>query len=442
MRFLHDFGDGIRAELILTDAPPTKGGSPLIRCDWCGGRPSLQHLEQYLRWTKEVYQTAADHWDIKLAHVVQTDPERWECWGFEAKHQTSTPRSNRTMSANTDSSTLERNGAAIKAAKDSLRIPELWRLCGFEGNPSACCQSPFRADRKPSFSVYADGLRWKDFASGEEGDAIDFLGKARDLENGRAVREFLALALVRGSVSRVVSEPPFNRVEERRPDLSRFRLGSAVEIEAVAKSRGIDPRAICLAQEMGCLLFGSVYGLPSWILTDVSGRCAEARRIDRLPYPADTTKAERKAHSLIGSPKSWPVGCLISSQYRNPGNTIALVEGGPDYLAILHLALRAGRVDIQPVAVLGRSQCIHGFHPDSVELFRRHRVRIFPHADIDGQGVARALFWARHLEKLNCQVDLFRLEGLTKADGTKVNDLNDLVELHPAQANELEGIFP
>jgi hypothetical protein len=83
MRFLHDFGDGIRAELILTDDPPTKGGSPLIRCDWCGGRPSLQHLEQYLRWTKEVYQTAADHWGIKFAHVVQTGPRRWECWGFE-----------------------------------------------------------------------------------------------------------------------------------------------------------------------------------------------------------------------------------------------------------------------------------------------------------------------------------------------------------------------
>lgn len=96
----------------------------------------------------------------------------------------------------------------------------------------------------------------------------------------------------------------------------------------------------------------------------------------------------------------------------------------------------------QPIAVLGRSQCIHGFHPDSIELFRDRRVRIFPHADADRDGVARALFWARHLEKLNCQVDLFRLEGLTKADGTPIKDLNDLVELHPAQAFELEGLFP
>jgi hypothetical protein len=331
---------------------------------------------------------------------------------------------------------------SIEIAKERLRIAELWRLCGFEGNPSACCQSPFREDRKASFSVYADGLRWKDFASGEEGDAIDFLGKARGIENRQAIREFLALADVRGSICHAVPKSLFTGRKERRPDLSRFRLGSITEIETVAKSRGIDPRAVCLAQEMGCLLFGSVYGLPSWILTDVSRRCAEARRIDRQPYPADTTKAERKAHALIGSPKSWPVGCLISSQYRNAGNTIALVEGGPDYLAILHLALRAGRVDIQPVAVLGRSQCVHGFHPDSVELFRRHRVRIFPHADTDGDGIARALVWARHLENLNCQVDLFRLEGLTKADGSPIKDLNDLVELEPTQAHELEGLFP
>ena len=327
-------------------------------------------------------------------------------------------------------------------AKERLRIAEFWRLCGFEGNPSACCQSPFREDRKPSFSVYADGLRWKDFSSGEEGDAIDFLGKARGIENRQAIREFLALADVRGSICRPVPKPLFNRSEERRPDLSRFRLGSMTEIEAVAQSRGVDPRAVSLAQEMGCLLFGSVHGLPSWILTDVSGRCAEARRIDRQPYPADLTKGERKAHTLCGSQKSWPVGCLISSQYRNHGNTIALVEGGPDFLAVLHLALRASRVDIQPVAVLGRSQCIHGFHPDSVELFRRHRVRLFPHADTDGYGVARALVWARDLEALNCDVDLFRLEGLTKSDGTPIKDLNDLVELHPSQANELEELLP
>src|ERR1700730_5875542 len=189
------------------------------------------------------------------------------------------------------------------------------------------CHSPFREDRKPSFSVYADGLRWKDFSSSEEGDAIDFLVSRRCRETREAIREFLALVAARNSIycTSPVSYLP-KHSGERRPDLSRFRLGSITEIEAVANSRGVDPRAVSLAQEMGCLLFGSVFGLPSWILTDVSGRCAEARRIDRQPYPADSTKGERKAHALIGSPKSWPVGCLISSQYRNHGNTIALVH--------------------------------------------------------------------------------------------------------------------
>jgi CHC2 zinc finger len=332
---------------------------------------------------------------------------------------------------------------SIEIAKERLRIPELWRLCGFEGKPSPCCHSPFREDRKPSFSVYADGRRWKDFASGEEGDVIDFLGKARGIENARAIREFLALALERTSIC-PADAPSYipSQSKERRPKLSRFCCGQVAEIKAVAQSRGLDSCAVSLAQEMGCLLFGSVFGYESWILTDVSGRCAEARRIDREPYPADSTKDERKAHTLAGSQKSWPVGCLVSSQYRNVRHPIALCEGGPDLLAVLHFVLRSGRQDIQPVAILGRSQCIHGFHPNSVELLRERRVRIFPHADTDGQGIARALAWAQHLENLNCQVDFFRLEGLTKTDATPIKDLNDLVELHPAQANELEGLFP
>lgn len=333
--------------------------------------------------------------------------------------------------------------STIEAAKDRLRIPLVWRLCGFEGKPSLCCRSPFREDRNPSFSVYDDGLRWKDFASGEAGDAIDFLSKARGIENREAVREFLALADARHSIGCDASDSYRTKQNDKpRPELSRFHAGSTAEIEAVAQSRGIDPRAVSLAQDMGCLLFGPVFGYESWILTDLSGRCAEARRIDRLPYPADSIKGMRKAHTLRGSQKSWPVGCLISSRYRDPDRAIALCEGGPDFLAALHFALRAGRDDIQPIAVLGRSQCIHGFHPDSLELFRDRRVRIFPHADADRDGVTRALFWAGHLQNLNCHVSLFRLEGLSKADGTQVNDLNDLVELHPTLTNEIEGIFP
>ena len=114
--------------------------------------------------------------------------------------------------------------STIEAAKDRLRIPLVWRLCGFEGKPSLCCRSPFREDRNPSFSVYDDGLRWKDFASGEAGDAIDFLGKARGIENREAVREFLALADARHSIgcdASVSYRPKQN--DEPRPELSRFR---------------------------------------------------------------------------------------------------------------------------------------------------------------------------------------------------------------------------
>jgi hypothetical protein len=82
MRFLHDFGDGLRCELILTDSPPPKGQSHIVRINWYGRKPTLAHSEQYHRWMQEVNQAAVNRWGVKLLYAVQTGQNRWECWGF------------------------------------------------------------------------------------------------------------------------------------------------------------------------------------------------------------------------------------------------------------------------------------------------------------------------------------------------------------------------
>jgi hypothetical protein len=150
-----------------------------------------------------------------------------------------------------------------------------------------------------------------------------------------------------------------------RPNLSAFGTGSFEVVETVAISRKINPRAVAIAGEMGCLRFGRVCGYSAWVLTDISGRCAEARRIDGKLFPAFTGKgvelAERKAHTIRGSQKNWPVGILPVLEYRNKFNIIALVEGGPDFFSALHFALLQNRMDIQPVAILGRGQAKHVF---------------------------------------------------------------------------------
>jgi hypothetical protein len=83
MKFLHDFGGGIRVEVILTDSPPPKGESHVVRTDWYGGKPTLKHSEQYHLWMHEVNQTVVNRWGAKLLYAVQTGPHRWELWQFE-----------------------------------------------------------------------------------------------------------------------------------------------------------------------------------------------------------------------------------------------------------------------------------------------------------------------------------------------------------------------
>lgn len=56
------------------------------------------------------------------------------------------------------------------------------------------CRSPFREERNPSFSIFGNGTRFKDHATGDSGDAITFYAKVRGIGNREAVKEFLNLA--------------------------------------------------------------------------------------------------------------------------------------------------------------------------------------------------------------------------------------------------------
>jgi len=83
--------------------------------------------------------------------------------------------------------------STLADAKARLNIHDLWPHFGFPGEPKASCRCPWRDDHKPSFSIFADGMRWRDFATDEGGDVIDFLAKARGLSLGDAIREFKRL---------------------------------------------------------------------------------------------------------------------------------------------------------------------------------------------------------------------------------------------------------
>jgi hypothetical protein len=340
----------------------------------------------------------------------------------------------------------------IDEAKDRVRLPELSRILNLPGElPSrdgVKFPSPLRPDAHPSCSFYDGCRRMKDWSTGKDYDAVDFLGEALSLRNGEAIRRFLEIANGHRPTAEQtpVSRAPQKTEQSSKPDLSRLLSGSTEAWAQVARARQIDVAAVRLAQELGTLRFGKVCGHLSWVLLDSSGLCAEARRLDGKNFPAVTTDdvqlSERKAHTLRGSRKDWPVGILPAAEYQKSAETVLLVEGGPDYLAALHFSLKQRKTGILPVAILGRGQGLRGLHPDSIEHFRGRRVRIYPHDDPDGGSYRSALRWAKQLRDVGAEVDFFTFKGLRKTNGELVKDLNDCVELAPELLSKIEELFP
>lgn len=80
---------------------------------------------------------------------------------------------------------------SIEEIKARYTVADAWRDEGCQGEPSRSCRSPLRDDRHKSFSVYDDGRRWKDHATDDGGDVLDFIAKVR----GCSAVDALAIAL-------------------------------------------------------------------------------------------------------------------------------------------------------------------------------------------------------------------------------------------------------
>ena len=329
----------------------------------------------------------------------------------------------------------------LKTALDRFRIPELWQMLGLAGEPATACRSPFREDHNPSFSVYDDGRKWKDFGTGEGGDAVDFVALALNLTLKDACREFIGLSggLVRSDDFKVKESQSRDQIEverkaRQRADWPRFDLPSQEEIGLIAALRGLSPEGVALAAERGLLFTTESREGRAWIVTDSRRKNAQARRLDGERWEG---KAGAKAWTLPGSTAALPIGLREAEAFPN----IALVEGGPDMLAAFHLALCAGVEGcIAPVAVLGAGVSLP---KDALRYFAGKRVRIFEHNDEAGRTASQK--WAACLSRAGAEVDGFSFSGLARFDGAPVKDLNDFACIDPdeweAKWDIIEGAF-
>ena len=116
---------------------------------------------------------------------------------------------------------------------------------------------------------------------------------------------------------------------------------------------------------------------------------------------------------------------------------IALVEGGPDLVAALHLAWCAGFENrIGVVAMLGASNRIP---EQALRQFIRKRIRIFQHNDDAGREAGAR--WATQLLAADVEVDGFSFAGFMRSDGAPVKDLNDFASIDQDQWEEQRDVI-
>lgn len=325
----------------------------------------------------------------------------------------------------------------LSEAKARIRIPDLWRHFGFEGEPKASCRCPWREDHKPSFSVSTDGMLWNDFATGEGGDAVDFLQRASGLSKAEACRKFIELAGGRITPTPHAARPhPKPADTKPRPIFPDFHKGTPADFAQLAKLRGIGREGLDFASERGLLWFATLKDCPAWIITDGERVNAQARRMDGQQWE----HVQAKAWTLPGSWASWPIGIKEAQAFPS----VALVEGGPDFLGAHYLALweqapnfASRAVRCVPVAMLGASQRIH---EDALPHFAGKRVRIFGHADEAGREAVER--WARQLQAVGADVDAFSFAGLQQVNGEPVKDLNDALAMDAPSFAQAERILP
>ncbi|MDF1659432.1 MAG: CHC2 zinc finger domain-containing protein [Verrucomicrobiales bacterium] len=332
----------------------------------------------------------------------------------------------------------------IEQAKQRLLLPKLARLLGIpsripdKDGQSVPCFWPDRhknGDRNPSFNFHDNLSRYYCHGCGMSGDGPDLIASFLSVSPEEAISRFIKMA---GGESKSFRPASKSKVLKLPSD---FSGGKEENWSRLARLRRVSVEAVSLVVGMQVVGFGSVCKNPSWIITDEMRIVAEARRLDGKLFSAIGQLQERKAHTLAGSRKCWPVGLL--PKHSNPAlfRKILVCEGGPDLLAAYHFCLHFGVHDALPVSMLGRS--ISGLHPDALKRFEGKRVRIFPHADPDGGGVDAAKGWKEQIENAGAsKVDAFNFSGLIRKDSKPVTDLNDCTVICRADEVQLEGLLP
>lgn len=318
--------------------------------------------------------------------------------------------------------------------KRRITIPILAEKLFPGWKPDKSCLSPFRAEKRPSFSVYENGQRWKDYGSDKGGDVFDFYQEATGCDNKeafRALKEILEGGSFTGTVTAQAIANPKEEKEQYHPSLSK---PTDADLTAIYHLRSIWTPVLQIAVDRGLLWVSTLKCFNraketteyhrAFVVTDRTRKAYNARRMDGEAW--DHLPSKPKAWLLYGSNGNWPIGI----REAEPFPAIALCEGAPDFLAAFgHAYASSVQQLVAPVCLSGASSHIPS---EAIPFFRGKRVRIFVQDDRAGEEAWER--WAGQLYEIASRVDGFSFGGLTstkdetdETEGSPVTDLNELL---------------
>lgn len=334
---------------------------------------------------------------------------------------------------------------------------------------------PFHEEKTPSFTVHGkDEDEAKCYGCGWSGDIFDFWCSIRNVEFSTALAQLAGLTGVAPRVEGVDWAEEKRKLERRqtrkdaatewvRPMLPQLDAPTAAELERLAEVRGLQVeglRRAVMAKRLFCCDWPQSYrqgkwmrveevgeSCRSWVVTDQARWCAQYRRLDGNPYhPIWQGEPSNPRKTWSTKNVAWPLG---AAEIRK-GGKVLLLEGGADMLAAYHFTWGFGISDVAICCILGAGNIIAD---RALDYFRGCRVKIVMDADepkthpktgrVTCAGLDAALRWQNQLVAAGAAVVAFSLEGLVRADGAKVKDLNDLAlcSAEVLTSDEVEPLF-
>jgi hypothetical protein len=340
----------------------------------------------------------------------------------------------------------------LDAIRDRIALPDLYTEAGYTPRRAGAGFSglcPFHEEKTGSFSISLRNGVWraKCFGCGWTGDVIDFYGASRGVDFKEAAAALAGRCGLAPLVSRDRDWKPAPRrsvplaAQWEKPWMPAYDLPTEAELERLADLRGLQVPGLRAAVARGHLrmcdwpwrwdadLRRRVRGddaARSWVVTDGSGWVAQYRRLDGAMYRiGNDADGWRESKSWSTKNVSWPVGSPeIGDRWR-----VLLMEGGADLLASYHFLWGLGMLEeVAVCCVLGASNLLA---PAAMGYFADREVRILMDVDEvrpDGKspGLEAASRWQAQLVMARALVTVGSLDGLTRADGRRVKDVNDL----------------